>query len=460
MNRIQFLNLLSKEGYSGGEDLTAVKAFLKSKEVDTETFQDASGTTHKVDDVWAKVERKALKLATAAEDRSDLDAKVKGINSIIDSKQAPAAFIADMPIRLKKKAYNEKAKLGKTYFNDADEAEAVAASFRYLVAREKGYAQLANDEAIITKAASAFTNTGGAALVANQFVQTLVYNTEPAGVCRQLAYVVNMTSDVTNVPRKTDILSLSHRLPSGSYTETQNAYDLVNLVAKDIGGIARIPQNLIDDAAISVVDDIAATIQEARGIREDKDFINGDGSATYGGNVGLTAGLVSGAYITQGSGSTWSAQTLTDFTGLISSVENVNPDRLAFLCSRQYYANVMLRLAALPGGSSNAGGNTMREVANGLGGISNAGASFLGFPVIFSQQMPLVTGLTQKSVYFGDFMAGSMLGTRNILDIATSEHAYFTTGEIGVRVRVRGCVNICGDGRGGTYGPIVALKTS
>lgn len=455
MNRIKFLNLLKKHGYNGGEDLDAVKTFLT-----TNGYTDLTDEADKpidVDAVWAITERKSLKLAGSHESDT-LTAQVKGIDGIIASKQAPMMSIADMPVRSAKARYNHKAKQGLTKFADADEAEIVGAAFRFHTMAKAGYAQLGNDEKILTKAASAFTNTGGAALVAPQYIQSLLYATEPFGAARKLANIVTMTSETSDQPRKTDILSLTHRLPNGSYSETQNSYDLVKLIAKDAGGIARIPNTLIADNAISVVDDIAGTIQEARGIREDLDYFKGDGTSTYGGNVGLINGLPSGAYIAQATSNTWATQVIADILGLVGVVENVNPDRLAFACSRQYYVQVMARLALA---NTGVGGLTATELRAGvvMNGIK-ADAMFLGFPVVFAQQMPVATATSQKCLYFGDFMAGSMLGTRNQIDIATSEHAYFTTGELGVRVSVRGCVNICGDGRGGTYGPIVALKTS
>lgn len=452
MNRIKFLALLKKHGYNGGEDLTAVKEFLK----DTDLVDEANQPID-VDATWAKVERKTLRFAGQTE-TTDIKA-ISNIDRMIAEREAPAMSIADMPVRMAKSRYNHKAKQGLTRFADADEAEAVGAAFRFhAFSQTKNYSQLGKDEKILTKAASAFTNTGGAALIAPQYIQSLLYATEPFGAARKLAHIVNMTSDMSDQPRKTDILSLTHRLPNGSYAETQNSYDLVKLIAKDAGGIARIPKTLIDDNAISIVEDIAATIEEARGIREDTDYFNGTGASTYGGNVGLISGLPSGAYIAQATSNTWATQVIADLLGLVGVVQNVETSRLCFVCSRQYYVQVMARLALA---NTGVGGLTASELRAGtvINGIK-ADAMFLGFPVVFAQQMPTATATGQKCVYFGDFMAGSMIGTRNEIDIATSDHAYFTTGEIGIRVSVRGCVNICGDGRGTTYGPIVGLKTS
>jgi hypothetical protein len=73
---------------------------------------------------------------------------------------------------------------------------------------------------------------------------------------------------------------------------------------------------------------------------------------------------------------------------------------------------------------------------------------------------PTTSGSAQKNLYFGDYLSASMLGDRREVTVATSEHAYFTSDGFGVRAISRFTVNIHGDGRASTYGPIVALKTT
>lgn len=460
MDKVQFLKALAAAQWTGGEDLPGIKTWLKSKgHSDTHfvTGEGANEQTFNIDEIWAKVPAaKGLRLAAPKEEgtkarlMAGADAGAEG-----ESEPHPLALHAkNLPVHMAKSRYKALARAGKTRFDDPDIAECVAASFRFKAFGDHNYTQRDADHMIIKAVASAFNNNAGADLVAEQFVNYLLYATEPYGAAGRLANIVQMTSDLSKQPRITDIFSISHRLPSGAYAESVNSYDKVQLIAKDMGGIARIPIELIEDAAINVVDSLMRIIDEARGIREDKDYFLGDGTDTYGGNVGLIGGLPSAAYLT-GTGGSWTGHILSDFTTMIGTVENVNVERLAFTCSRQYYAAVMARLML------SAGGVTAREMSygEGMNGIK-ADASFLGFPVVFSQQLPRVTASTSKACYFGDFQAGSMLGRRKMLSIDTSKDRYFDTGEFGIRVSCRGVVNICGDGRGSTYGPIVCLKTS
>ena len=139
--------------------------------------------------------------------------------------------------------------------------------------------------------------------------------------------------------------------------------------------------------------------------------------------------------------------TIANFTDAIGAVQNVNPSRLAFVCSRQFFAQVMLRLQNAT--------NQFRELTTGMAGMS---ATFMGYPVYFSQVMPVATGTANRACYFGDFVGATMIGDRRMLEIATSDQFYFNTDSIAVRGTARFNVNIHGDGRGSTVGPIFCIR--
>lgn len=138
--------------------------------------------------------------------------------------------------------------------------------------------------------------------------------------------------------------------------------------------------------------------------------------------------------------------TLNNFTDAMGTVENVNPARLAFVCSRQFFAQVMLRLDKTA--------NQFKELT--MGGLAGD-ATFLGYPVFFSQVMATATGASVRSCYFGDFTGATMLGDRRQLEIMTSDQFYFNIDALAVRGSSRFNVAIHGDGRGSTIGPISCI---
>ena len=75
--------------------------------------------------------------------------------------------------------------------------------------------------------------------------------------------------------------------------------------------------------------------------------------------------------------------------------------------------------------------------------------------------MPTVDAVgSQVFAYIRDFMGASMIGERRELHIESSPHIYFDQDLIAFRATVRNAINIHGDGRASTYGPIVALKAN
>jgi HK97 family phage major capsid protein len=97
-----------------------------------------------------------------------------------------------------------------------------------------------------------------------------------------------------------------------------------------------------------------------------------------------------------------------------------------------------------------------KDIASGNLG----GGTFMGYPVQFAQVMPIASASASRVCYFGDFMGGSMIGDRQDLTIATSDQFLFSTNSVAVRGIARFNVNIHGDGRGSTVGPIAALVTT
>jgi HK97 family phage major capsid protein len=344
-----------------------------------------------------------------------------------------------------KKAYAAKIKSGRAVFHDADQAEAFGSWARLALLGTYDYgSQKRADIEICRKTQVEFNNQLGGALVPIEFLPNLVWLTEQYGIARKIANVVPMSRDVMTVPRKTGLASMVPIAEAGTISGLDNSYNNVTLTAKKYGVLYQISRELMADSAINIADDVARSIAESQAIAEDNAYFIGDGTSTYANQSGLTVALPSSAYLT---GVAWGTLAVSDFTTAMGRVENVNPARLAFVCSRQFFAQVMLKVDKTA--------NQFKELTmGGLGGD----ATFLGYPVFFSQVMPKATGSSVKSCYFGDFTGATMLGDRRQLEIQTSDQFYFNADSMAVRGTSRFCVDIHGDGRGSTYGPIVCIQ--
>jgi HK97 family phage major capsid protein len=190
-------------------------------------------------------------------------------------------------------------------------------------------------------------------------------------------------------------------------------------------------------------------VAEAQALLEDQIYFLGDGSATYGGFNGLANALPSGAYI---SGVAWGSITTANIQNAMGSVQNVKNGNLAFVCSRQFYFQVLARLDKAASQFKELAGANPSFTAGSI-----AVGNFLGYPVYISQVLPTATG-ANKACYFGDFSGISKIGDRRQLSLDVSREYAFNADLITMRATARLAVNVHGDGRASTFGPVVCIQ--
>ena len=458
MDWTKVLAFAKKEGYTGSDtDAASVKEHLASKSI-TLAGEDgndldlvALAAKHVEPAPVAQVED-TKSIETLTKENEALREQARTVAAAaINAGAVPSAIIKEkrMNSDISKKMYDAKVKSGKAAFIDADQAEIFGATARLALMGGKSYEAKAADLEIAKKGQVEFDNALGGFLVPEEFVAQLIYLTEPYGVARKVANVVPMARDIGRFPRKTSIASMSWAGEGQSTTVSNNGYDNVELAARKLQLLMQASNELLADSAINIADDLAQSIREAYDNAIDNAYFLGDGTSTYGGYVGLANALPSSAY--QNATGAWSAFTVADFTLALGLLQNVNTARIGMICSRQFYFQVMLRLEKAT--------SQFKELAGPA--LAGADASFLGYPVYFSQVLPTATGSAgTKSVYIGDFVGGTMLGERRDLTIASSEHYAFNTDTWTWRATARASVAIHGDGKASTYGPIVCLKTA
>lgn len=490
MNRKSLLEALRKQGYKGKADLAEIKTFLSEAGQDSENIEvpgdGGVAVATKIDTIWAKT-------ATFALEAQELDVEpeaTEGDEPEAETKAAPKAkakpgfgfkagglhtqfAVHDHSRDRATKRYENRiaAKRANPYAKDAalfdspDEAEAFGAWARTRIARQMNeeHKRFGEDMDILKrwgqKTGVTYSNTAGGATVPQEFMANLIWRTEQYGAARKVANVVRMNRDNLVVPRKTGIVSMAFVQEGSAATAADNTYDNVELTAKKAMALVQASTEWFEDSAINVADDYGNTFAEAQAYLEDGCLFLGDGTATYGGFVGLNVALpggstptsaASGAYLTAAA---WGSMTLATFDNARGAVQNVKNSRCVYAGSRQFYHQVCVRFDKQATQYKDAG-------ASYAAGFNGADASFNGFPFYFVQVMPTATSSNARSCYFGDISSIAMLGDRRDLRIDVSRERYFDSDSIGIRATSRIAVNVHGDGRGSSVGPVACILGS
>ena len=300
-------------------------------------------------------------------------------------------------------------------------------------------------------------NASGGFLVAPQFENTLIDLREQFGVVRRIFRVQPMSSDTLTRPRRTSGLTAYWVTDNVAITESTKGWDNVTLTAKKAGVLSKISSELAEDAMINVADDLAGEISYAFAALEDDCGINGDGTSTYGGMMGLRARLQdcdgagtdsNGLFVALG-GNLYSELLLADFMSTVAKLPRYADNaRTRWLCSQQFWAAAMERLMVA------AGGVTVDMV------MSGGGKRFLGYPVEISQKMPTAEANSQVCAVLGDFTLAADFGDRRQTTIAMSEHFSFSSDVTDIRGTERFDIVVHDYGTSSVSGPYVGLQTA
>jgi HK97 family phage major capsid protein len=306
----------------------------------------------------------------------------------------------------------------------------------------------------IQRAAGETIGSAGAFVVPPDLSKAILDLRDVYGAFRRRARIVPMASDNTLVPRRPGGTSAFFIAENATATETTAVVDQLSLTAKKIGSLVRIPSELEEDSGGEIVDFVANEIALAFALKEDDCAFNGDGTSTYGKMYGIGAIALDGnhnkAKVTAASGhNTFLTLDGTDLGNLMSAVQAAAIPNAAFFCSQTCFTQTFCRLAAA------AGGGFLESML--VDGISTP--FYLGFPVILSQKLPLISSTltTKVMLAFGDMYLGAALGQRRGITLARSPERYMDQDQIAVLGTERFHSVIHGIGDNTNTGAIAAL---
>lgn len=304
----------------------------------------------------------------------------------------------------------------------------------------------------IQKAQGEGVDSAGGFLVPEELMASIIVLREQFGVFRQECQVVPMGSDTLNWPRRTGGLTAYHTGENQAATESQAAWDNVNLTAKKAAVLTRMSSEIEQDAVISIADWLVGEISYAFASREDDDGFNGDGTSTYGGMRGLTVLATDGNHnaskFTAASGhNTFATITFADLTGLMGTLPQYAAAGAKWYMSQQGFYQMVAGLLAA------AGGNRLDILA---GAVEKR---LLGFDVVIAQKLPIIatTQTTKAMFFFGNLRMAAMMGERRGVIIKRSDHRYFENDQIGLLGTERFDINVHDFGDNTTAGPLVSM---
>lgn len=269
----------------------------------------------------------------------------------------------------------------------------------------------------------------GGSFVPDEMADQIIDLRQAYGVMRQLARRQTMAGDTLRIPNINSDMTMYWLGEAATITASDVGTNSVNLVAKKLGGIARVANELIEDSAFSIGDFLTDHFAKKLAQEEDRVAINGVGLGTDGGITGIKgkldantgfAGAVSGAAGVD----TYEEVTATDLVKTLGVCPSDALPNASWVVSQQGFSIMMERLAHAGGGAN------ITTFTEGLQ------RRFMGYPVIISQQMDTgaATDLSDQCMaLFGDFEAACVLGERRGITMAISTDVYFTSEETAIR---------------------------
>jgi HK97 family phage major capsid protein len=294
-------------------------------------------------------------------------------------------------------------------------------------AREAGewFRKVANG---VFKYGSEKINTEGGFLVPDVIASAIHDVREKVGVFRQYAKVVQFSgSDNLGVPKRTSGATVTWTAENVALTESQAAYDIVSLVPKKLAVVVRASSELVEDSAFlgnwltnEIAFDLESAIEKAAWL--------GDGTATYGGTLGLAS--ASGTPVTLGSGiDTWAELTATELATIVYALPAKFHANAAWYVHPQFWGLAMCRLAATAGAPQ----------------YVNDELFYMGYPVRLVHfgysGAATTTDFTDLIIGgFGDLYSAAMLGENRQVSVMRSDSRYMEYDQVTFKGTARAAI--------------------
>lgn len=293
---------------------------------------------------------------------------------------------------------------------------------------------------------------GQSVIIPDELALPIISMREQYGIARRLCTIHPMATETASVPRDTGDASAYFVGREAAPSQSEPTFDNINLTAKNVAAETRISNDYADDSVINLADYVAEKHARAFAIKEDECLINGDGTSTYGGIVGLRtllteAGGLAGAVMAASGHDLASEVTAVDLRTVIAALLDVPGVSPVWLTSRPLHNSIFGRLADA------AGGNRKSELATAMP------ETWAGYDILTSPAMPKVATTLDglAIVLFGDFRMGVIFGDRRGMTMMVDPYSLSSYQQVKIISSERFDINCHGVGDASTAGVICAL---
>ncbi len=294
----------------------------------------------------------------------------------------------------------------------------------------------------------------GGYLVPQPLSDAIIVSREQIGATRKLVQMYPTNAETLSIPKRSTGLTVYYPGEEGAITDSSATFGAVNLVTKKRAVLTYVSNELRDDSIVPIMDVLAQEMGHALALKEDGEYINGDGTSTYGGVAGIKT-LIAAATASISQFATghdlWAETDISDLTKAMSKLADQYrvPGQLSWLCSAAFKWQVFDRLAV------NSNGALSQVMVDGI-----PQDMFLGFPIVLSDRCPTTEAAATVACYFGNFKRATAMAERSGVRVALSEHVAFTTDRVALRATTRYDISCHEMGDTSTAGAVIGLKTA
>lgn len=408
-----------------------------------------------------KLSDEADKVKSDLEFEQKLAAKEAELRSVVE-KAAPApaaAPAAEEPKKVEIRAIHPHHTTLRAYNDGPDAVESAYRVGRWIrgtVFRNADDLRWCRDHGVESRALNEGSNASGGALVPEEFASRVIRLVETYGTFASSGVeTLSMTRDTMTIPKRLSGTSAYFIGEGSAISESEPTYGNVGLVAKKLAVSCRMSSEVVEDALVSMADQVTAEFATSLAYKIDLCGWLGDGTSDYGGIRGIVPKIAEAGYtasmVTAAGGNT-SFETLDieDFLGVVGKLPIYARQGAAWYVSPAGYAASIARLKYA------AGGNTVENIG------SAAGESFLGYPVRMVHVMNSTLGADSGKikVLFGNMALSSIYARRRDFSVRLYDQVYATTDQLLLQGTMRFDVNHHSLGSTSEVGPVVALKTA